>query len=341
MQKQEQSRKPLGNSETSSNIESETKKTYCFCSIIIPTVGRSSLDKAVASVINQQFIAEANFEIIIVNDSGKPLSAAGWQNSKRVSIINTYKRERSVARNAGASLSKGKYLLFLDDDDWIAPNALQNFWESARNSNADWLYGASQLVDRQYTPLIELKHNLKGNAFLPAMAGEWIPLQASLIKSEVFFAAGGFNPRLAGPEDIDLLRRITLDKEIAEVPALVAYIVMGETGSTTDYNNHHIASRWARENILDTPRTYQRLKDKANNNYWHGRLSRIYLTSTVWNLRNRRLTTALSRAISTLRSLFLAKSSLFSAGYWAAVAKPYQSSTFARGIEEANRLASP
>lgn len=292
---------------------------------------------AVESVLNQQVDDEAKFEIIVVNDSGKPLPSAEWQNSERVSIIETNQRERSVARNAGASVSKGNYLLFLDDDDWIAPDALQNFWKMARGSDADWLYGASQLVDRQHTPLIELKHNLKGNAFLPAMAGEWIPLQASLIKSEVFFAAGGFNPRLAGPEDIDLLRRITLDNEIAEVPALVAYIVMGERGSTTDYNKHHITSRWAREKILDTPRTYPRLKDKATNSYWHGRLSRIYLTSTIWNLQNKRLITALSRAISTLRTLFFANSSLFSGEYWAALTRSYQSFTFERGIKEAHK----
>jgi len=305
---------------------------------VIPTIGRPSLDRAVQSALDQQFHGRDGFEIIVVNDSGNTLPAADWQKAGRVTIIETNQRERSVARNVGASTAKGRYLQFLDDDDCIAPNALQTFWELARDNNAAWLYGTSQLVDRQHTPLIRLTHNLRGNAFLPAMAGEWIPLQASLIKSEIFFEVGGFNPLLVGPEDIDLLRRITLHYDIAETPALVAYIVMGELGSTTDYETHPIASRWAREQILDSPGAFSRLRGNAGISLWHGRLSRIYLTSTIWNLQNKRPLTALSRAFSSLRTLFITPSDLFSTSFWTALTKPYQSVTFARGIENAEEI---
>jgi len=53
-----------------------------------------------------------DFEVIIVNDSGQPLPEADWQKSKRVRIINTNRRERSVARNAGAAIARGRYLHF-------------------------------------------------------------------------------------------------------------------------------------------------------------------------------------------------------------------------------------
>jgi len=72
------------------------------------------------------------------------------------------------------------------------------------------------------------------------MAGEWIPLQASLIKTKAFFAVGGFNPHISGPEDIDLLRRIALEGDIAGVQALVAYIVRGEAGSTAAPSNRSV-----------------------------------------------------------------------------------------------------
>src|SRR5215467_1378107 len=103
-----------------------------FCSTIIPTVGRRSLARAVSSVLSQTFDKD-DFEVIVVNDSGSPLIKAEWQSSPRVSIVNTNRRERSVARNTGAALAKGKYLHFLDDDDWLFPEALTHFWQLSQN----------------------------------------------------------------------------------------------------------------------------------------------------------------------------------------------------------------
>ena len=44
-----------------------------FSSTIIPTVDRPTLGRAVLSVLDQEF-AEADFEVIVVNDSGAPLA---------------------------------------------------------------------------------------------------------------------------------------------------------------------------------------------------------------------------------------------------------------------------
>ena len=93
-----------------------------FCSTIIPTIGRGTLDRAVESVINQQF--DQPFEVIVVNDSGRPLRPAAWQQAAGVQILDTQQRERSVARNVGAMAAHGRYLHFLDDDDWLLPGAL-------------------------------------------------------------------------------------------------------------------------------------------------------------------------------------------------------------------------
>src|SRR5215207_1476426 len=116
-----------------------------LCSVIIPTVGRSTLTRAVKSVLMQSPPA-SDFEVIVVNDSGVPLSEADWQKSNQVQIINTNRRERSVARNTGAAIAKGQYLHFLDDDDWILPEAYQHLLDLSQSSRAKWLYGITQLV---------------------------------------------------------------------------------------------------------------------------------------------------------------------------------------------------
>lgn len=307
-----------------------------FCSTIIPTIGRSSLEKSVESILCQELAGES-FEVIVVNDSGSPLPPAEWQQSAHVQLIQTHRRERSVARNTGAAVARGRYLHFLDDDDWLEPGALSRLRDLAHHSNAAWLYGSSQTLDRQGRPLVQLHHRLHGNCFLQVMAGEWIPLQASLIKTEAFFALGGFNAMLCGPEDIDLLRRVALHYDLAGTETIVANIVLGESGSTTDYARHPAQSRWAREQILDEPNVYARLRDsiqqppRGDISAWHGRIARIYLTSMLWNLQRGRLWSALSRGRYGLSGMGQAGRHLFTRPFWRALSHAYASDTFARG----------
>jgi glycosyltransferase involved in cell wall biosynthesis len=317
-------------------VVSGTSRSDLFCSAIIPTIGRKSLSRAVESVLNQN-IAGADYELLVINDSGISLPKADWQEARNVTITTTNRRERSIARNTGAAMARGRYLHFLDDDDWLAPSAYQNFYELSQVSDASWLYGVTQLVDRECIPSIQLRHNLSGNCFVQAMAGEWIPLQASLIERKAFLRLGGFNPLLSGPEDIDLLRRLLIHEQVAEIPELVAYVIMGGAGSTTDYAHHPQASRWAREAILDEPGAFSRMRSSAHDGPWEGRMSRVYLTSAVWNLTHWRLFSAVDRLLRSSLAALFAGVDLFDPSFWRAVLKPYASITFEKGIQEAKR----
>ena len=307
-----------------------------FCSTIIPTVGRDTLARAVNSVLSQSFDRD-DFEVIVVNDSGRTSPVEEWQSSARVHILHTNRRERSVARNTGAGVAKGKYLHFLDDDDWLFPSAFNHFWELSQTAQASWLYGSSQLVKRDGSKLIQLHHGIQGNCFLQVMAGEWIPLQSSLIDAKLFHQLGGFSPLLTGPEDIDLLRRICLHSDVAETPNLIAYIERGELGSTTDYDQHPEMSRRARESILNTSGVFQRMKAGASTSDWFGKFLRIYVTSLVWNLRRKRIAVVFSRLLFSVIILMAAHSRILSKGFWKSFLSSYQSPTFARGIEISGR----
>lgn len=315
------------------NPNDEPRYLLMICSVIIPTVGRPSLTRTVESVL-EQTPPVGDFEVLVINDSGRSLEETGWQKSKQVQVIDTNRRERSVARNTGAALARGQYLHFLDDDDWLVSGAYRHLWELSQTSRATWLYGMTQLVDRQHHPLIRLRHGLQGNCFLQAMAGEWIPLQSSWIERKTFMRIGGFNPLLTGPEDIDLLRRILLEEEVAETPNLISHVIMGGDGSTTDYAQHPQASRWAREKLLDAPNVYARMNASASDPFWRGRLMRIYLTSLVWNLQRRRLFAAASRAGSSAVSALQTGTGLLAGSFWRAVMKSYASTTFAAGFQE-------
>jgi glycosyltransferase involved in cell wall biosynthesis len=310
-----------------------------FSSTIIPTVGRTTLARAVCSVLDQEF-SHDDFEVIVVNDSGHLLPDMDLQNSRHVRVITTNRHERSVARNTGAAIARGTYLHFLDDDDWMAPGAMQGFWDLSRTTDAAWLYGSTQLVNREDKPIIQLRHQLSRNCFIQVIAGEWIPLQASLIETKTFFEVGGFNPKISGPEDIDLLRRIALKSHLSGMSALAAFVMRGKEGTTTDYDSHPEMSRWAREKILDESGVFSRMLASANSDYWRGRILRAYLTSAYWNLQRRNISTSLSRAVFAAAGLGMAGPALLSPDFWRAVKSPYQSPTFASGFREVDQKRS-
>jgi glycosyltransferase involved in cell wall biosynthesis len=102
-----------------------------FFSIIIPTHNRAHLiSKALESVIAQSFI---NWELIIVDDGStdntKELIADYQGKDTRIRYIYQENAERSAARNTGLKNSNGKYICFLDSDDYFLPLRLSNLYD--------------------------------------------------------------------------------------------------------------------------------------------------------------------------------------------------------------------
>ncbi len=289
-------------------------------SYIVPTIGRTSLVTAVQSILTQEF-SGSDFEIIVVNDSGSPLPEKDWHASPRVRFINTNRSERSFARNAGAAVARGRYLAFLDDDDWLLPGAFEHFWQLAnRYPHAAWLYGGIRIVDEKGTVLKEINSGLNGNRFAQIMGGAWAPIQSSMVEAQAFFQVGGFSPFIVGTEDEDLCRRITFRGEIANTPNTVACLFRGQTWNTsTNYLRAPQDTRYSRDLILSQPNVFERLISSANSSYWFGRILRVYISTISWNLKNRRFFRALSRLFYSLAFLTRSLPYVFSSEYWQGV----------------------
>jgi glycosyltransferase involved in cell wall biosynthesis len=300
-----------------------------FCSTIIPTVNRPTLARSVCSVLNQEFNHD-NFEVIIVNDSGNPLPPEEWQQSARVKVISTNARERSVARNVGAAIAQGKYLHFLDDDDWMLSGALESFWQvSLTHKDAVLLFGSSQLIDRDEHLLCQLHHNWVGNKWaVPMLTGEWIAIEAYIIKAQTFFEIGGFNPHISTCEERDVCRRLALRGDFAGTSAVVSYHILGETNSTTDYGRLPADLLKSKELMLNEAGAFARLITSAQDSYWYGRIIRAYVASVFWNLKHKMPFTAASRTAHAIGGLVLAGPRLFSVKFWQAVSKPYVSKSY-------------
>lgn len=302
--------------------------TDIFFSYIIPTIGRKSLEVAIQSVLTQDF-SHADFEVIVVNDSGSPLPNAAWHASPRVQIINTNKCEQSFARNSGAAVAKGQYLAFLDDDDWILPGALEAFWNLAnRYPNAVWLYGGIRIVDERTKVLAEINSQLSGNCFAHIMGGAWAPIQASLIKSRAFLEIGWFSPFICGTEDEDLCRRTSYYGEFANTSNVVACLFRGQTWNTsTNYLRAPEDTKYSRDLILSQPGVLRRLSASADSGYVWGRVLRIYMSTISWNLKKKKLFTALSRLLHSLAILVLSMKHILSRDYWRGISAHHAKET--------------
>ncbi len=109
-----------------------------FFSIIVPTYNRASfLTRTVSSVLNQTFL---NFEVIIVDDGSEDETFSVVKELSEQDIrVNYYYQqnsERAVARNNGAKIAKGKFLIFLDSDDFFNDKVhLSNLFEFIKTNN--------------------------------------------------------------------------------------------------------------------------------------------------------------------------------------------------------------
>ncbi|MBU2951161.1 glycosyltransferase [Tamlana agarivorans] len=121
-------------------------------SIIIPMYNvEKYLNKCVASVYEQNF-KPGTFEIIMVNDESpdNSLEVANKLALKHdaIKIISQKNKGLGGARNTGIENAIGRFLVFLDADDWLIPNTVNDIIEIATKNNLDVLeFGAHRVSE--------------------------------------------------------------------------------------------------------------------------------------------------------------------------------------------------
>lgn len=108
-------------------------------SIIVPIYNvEKYLKKCVDSLINQTY---KNIEIILVNDGSPDNSALICEEyakkDKRIVYILQKNKGLSGARNTGIVNSKGKYLIFVDSDDYVDIHFVEDLYRALLEKNAD------------------------------------------------------------------------------------------------------------------------------------------------------------------------------------------------------------
>lgn len=107
-------------------------------SVIVPIYNvEQYLEQCIQSICIQSY---KNLEIILVDD-GSPDRCSEicdeWaQKDSRIHVIHKQNGGLSDARNVGIEYAKGKYIAFVDSDDWIEEDLFQKMWNELQCNNA-------------------------------------------------------------------------------------------------------------------------------------------------------------------------------------------------------------
>ena len=166
-------------------------------SIIVPVYQvEKYIRQCVDSILAQTF---TDFELILVDDGSKDKSGQICDEyarmDTRVKVIHKENGGLSDARNKGMDQASGKYFMFVDSDDYIAPTMIECLYESILNENADiavcnYLYYFEN--DRKKNFATNIKSEVLSGAEIfynrknERNYGIWTVAWNKLYKSEVF-----------------------------------------------------------------------------------------------------------------------------------------------------------
>lgn len=116
------------------------KRTF---SIIVPVFNTEKyIDDCLNSFLNQTF---QDFEVICIDDNSSDLSVekvmSFAKKDERIKLIKHRKNKGpGAARNTGMKHAAGKYILFVDSDDWIHRETLEILQEKFENTKLDSIW---------------------------------------------------------------------------------------------------------------------------------------------------------------------------------------------------------
>lgn len=118
-------------------------------SIVMPVYNAENyLKKSIESILNQTYPA---WELILIDngseDDSYRICREYAKQDERIWVMHQYQNKGvSAARNLGMEKVTGEYVTFLDADDWIAPDYLEQLSKMAKNTQADMLVCQFQKV---------------------------------------------------------------------------------------------------------------------------------------------------------------------------------------------------
>lgn len=121
-------------------------------SAIVPVYnGEEFIESCIKDILNQTL---KNIELILINDGSKDNTLEICQKyveyDSRITLINQENKGVSRARNNGINKAKGKYICFIDSDDRIKEDYLENLYNIAETKDVKIVCCDIECVDKNY-----------------------------------------------------------------------------------------------------------------------------------------------------------------------------------------------
>jgi glycosyltransferase involved in cell wall biosynthesis len=200
-------------------------------SIVVPCFIRSAadaalLDETLASIDSQTW---RQYEVIAVDD-GSPHEFGGLiKNHPRSAIVRRDNGGSALARNSGIAASRGEFVVFLDADDHLLPDALEvGIAQLLANPECGFAVGPREEMtyEGQPVPWSVPVPRRSENLYLALLAFDWyiIPPSSVMFRRGVVHRLGGFRDPW-GADDLDFyLRAARLYSAICyQSPAVTRY----------------------------------------------------------------------------------------------------------------------
>ena len=189
-------------------------------SVIVPTFNRPTLlPRALDSLKDQTY---KNFEAIVINDGGTDVKDIVACYPFVRYIAHEKNKGLSAARNTGLKAAKGRYIAYLDDDDWYHPNHLAILVKAIWGRQA--VYSDAEAIDRVGSPTSE--HFIFKNDYdakkLPIE--NLFPCNAVLHEKSLIDEVGYFDESLENSEDWDMWVRMSKIVNWFHVPVITCVV---------------------------------------------------------------------------------------------------------------------
>lgn len=235
-------------------------------SIIIPTYNRSDLIMETLETVFAQ--SYRNYEVIVVDNCStdntaeilRPLSESG----KIRYIIHDRNYERSKSRNTGMQNATGDFVTFLDSDDFIYPNFLQDAADfHKRNPEIKFFQSLYELVNNNKERIYSYKFPSLKNQYLALASGNFISCIAGFLHRELYQQFRfDENPAIIGTEDYEVWFKLLARYKMGRINKVNAGIREHPHRSVNQgaYDNLQVHRDLVVEKIKADPVTYAAFK---------------------------------------------------------------------------------
>lgn len=201
------------------NVSEINDKNKPLVSVIIPTYKRPIfLPRAIDSVLKSTW---KNVEIIIVDDNNEGdtfrketesvMDEIMSVNDNIVYTKHKYNKNGSAARNTGIGIAKGKYIMFLDDDDEFLPDKIEQQVMFMETHNNDWGACYTKYIDKKKNKVKAVSaESASGNLLVNELARNLFVHAGSnlMVRKEVVLALNGFDESFLRNQDVEFLVRL-------------------------------------------------------------------------------------------------------------------------------------